>query len=161
LIGDELLARMNPKDLKALTSLLKAKQAGTFPGIPTSLTIEGPPEKLAQGLGQAPLLGYPNGRVVAEYLGRGLVRRTGDMAAICYVTEGFLRQNARVRVIRDGIVVHPPADRSANLDSLRQHDEDVSTIGEGRECCVKIAGYDDIKAGDLIEAFRLEGDEAA
>ena len=156
---------MSPEDLKALTSLLKAKQAGVYPGTPAGKTFKYDLKKY--GLTEpAPLLGYPSGRVIAEYLGRGVVRETCSEAApsigvCCYVTQGVLVRDARVRVIRDGVVIYPAADRSARLDTLKRvNDDEVNTVGEGRECWVKIRSLADIRVGDVIEAFRLEGEQA-
>ena len=56
----------------------------------------------------------------------------------------------------EGVVVHPPAERSAGLESLKRYKEDASEVREGFECGMKIAGYDDIKVGDVIEAYRIE-----
>jgi translation initiation factor IF-2 len=61
-----------------------------------------------------------------------------------------------VRVIRDGVVIYPPADRTASLESLRRFKEDAREVREGFECGMKIAGYDDVKVGDAIEAYRIE-----
>jgi translation initiation factor IF-2 len=61
-----------------------------------------------------------------------------------------------VRVIRDGVVVYPPADRNVGLDSLKRFKEDVREVQQGFECGIKISGYDDIKVGDVIEAYRIE-----
>ena len=95
------------------------------------------------------------------HLGRAIVRetfkisRTGTIAG-CYVTQGNIRRNAKVRVIREGVVVYPPAERTAGLESLKRYKEDVGEVREGFECGMKVAGYDDIKVGDVIEAFRVE-----
>jgi len=83
------------------------------------------------------------------------VSRVGTIAG-CYVTQGNIRRNAKVRVIREGVVVFPPAERSAGLESLKRYKEDASEVREGFECGMKIAGYDDIKVGDVIEAYRVE-----
>jgi translation initiation factor IF-2 len=58
-----------------------------------------------------------------------------------------------VRVIRDGVVVYPPADKTVGLDSLKRFRDDV---GEGFECGIKISGYDDVTVGDVVEAHRVE-----
>jgi translation initiation factor IF-2 len=95
------------------------------------------------------------------HLGRAVVRetfkisRTGTIAG-CYVTQGTIERSAKVRVIRDGIVVYPPADRTASLESLRRFRDDVREVREGFECGMKVAGYDDIKVNDVIEAYRIE-----
>jgi len=53
-------------------------------------------------------------------------------------------------------VIFPPSDRSASLESLKRFKEDVAEVREGYECGIKIAGYDDIKVDDVIEAFRID-----
>jgi translation initiation factor IF-2 len=95
------------------------------------------------------------------HLGRAVIRDTFKVSRVgtiagCYVTQGVVRRNAKVRVIREGVVVYPPADRTAGLESLKRYKDDVSEVREGFECGMKIAGYDDVKVGDVIEAFRVE-----
>ena len=53
-------------------------------------------------------------------------------------------------------MIYPPADRSAGLESLKRFKEDVKEVREGFECGIKMAGYDDIKVDDVIEAYRVE-----
>ncbi len=95
------------------------------------------------------------------HLGRAVVRetfkisKTGTIAG-CYVTQGNITRSAKIRVIRDGIIIYPPAERTAGLDSLKRFKEDVGEVREGFECGIKVAGYDDIKVGDVIEAFRVD-----
>jgi len=94
-------------------------------------------------------------------LGRANVReifkisRVGTIAG-CNVTQGVIRRNAKIRLIRDGVVIYPPPERTAGLESLKRFKEDVAEVREGFECGLKIAGYDDIKVGDAIEAFRVD-----
>lgn len=95
------------------------------------------------------------------HLGRAVVRqvfkisRVGTVAG-CFVTQGVIERSAKVRLIRQGVVIYPPPDRTASLDSLKRHKDDVREVREGFECGIKIAGYDDIKGDDVIEAFRVE-----
>jgi translation initiation factor IF-2 len=95
------------------------------------------------------------------HLGRANVRqvfkisRVGTVAG-CYVTQGLIERSAKVRVIRGGVVVYPPAERVASLESLKRHKDDVREVKAGMECGIKIAGYDDIKVDDAIEAYRIE-----
>jgi translation initiation factor IF-2 len=101
----------------------------------------------------------PEERVV--HLGRAIVRdifkisRVGTIAG-CFVTEGTIERSAKVRLIRQGVVIFPPADRTAGLDSLKRFKEDVREVSRGFECGIKIAGYDDVKVDDAIEAYRVE-----
>jgi translation initiation factor IF-2 len=110
---------------------------------------------------RAALEGKLKPREEIVHLGRAIVRdvfkisRVGTIGG-CYVTQGNIKRNAKVRVIRDGVVIFPPADRSAGLESLKRFKEDVGEVREGFECGIKVASYDDIKAGDVIEAFRIE-----
>jgi translation initiation factor IF-2 len=95
------------------------------------------------------------------HLGRASVRETFKISRVgtiagCYVTQGKIERSAKVRVIRNGIVVYPPADRTAGLESLKRFKEDVREVSQGFECGIKIAGYDDIKVDDVIEAYRVE-----
>ncbi|HZZ80892.1 MAG TPA: translation initiation factor IF-2 [Gemmataceae bacterium] len=110
---------------------------------------------------RAALEGKLKPREEVIHLGRAIVRetfkisRTGTIGG-CYVTQGSIKRSAKVRVIRDGVVIYPPADRSASLESLKRFKEDVGEVREGFECGMKVAGYDDIKVGDVIEAYRVE-----
>ncbi|WP_157470238.1 translation initiation factor IF-2 [Gemmata sp. SH-PL17] len=95
------------------------------------------------------------------HLGRAVVRQTfkhGKVGTIagCYVTSGVLERSARVRLIRGGIVVFPPADKVVGLDSLKRFKDDAKEVREGFECGLKITGFDDIKVDDVIEAFKIE-----
>jgi translation initiation factor IF-2 len=94
-------------------------------------------------------------------LGRAVVRETFKISRVgtiagCYVTQGTIERSAKVQVIRDGVVIYPPADRTAGLESLKRFKDDVREVREGFECGLKIAGYDDIKVGDVIQAYRIE-----
>jgi translation initiation factor IF-2 len=95
------------------------------------------------------------------HLGRAIVRETFKVSRVgtiagCYVTQGTIERSAKVRVIREGAVVYPPADRVASLESLKRFKEDAREVREGFECGMKVAGYDDVKVNDVIEAYRIE-----
>ena len=95
------------------------------------------------------------------HLGRAVVReafritKVGTIAG-CYVTSGVIERSARVRVIREGTVIYPPSEKTLGLDSLKRFKDDAKEVREGFECGVKINGFDDVKVGDVIEAFRIE-----
>lgn len=94
-------------------------------------------------------------------LGRAVVRDTFKISRVgtiagCYVTQGTIERSARVRLIRDGVVVYPPPEKSATLDSLKRFKDDAKEVREGFECGLKIAGFDDVKVGDVIEAYKVE-----
>ncbi|MGI5935619.1 MAG: translation initiation factor IF-2 [Oscillospiraceae bacterium] len=69
----------------------------------------------------------------------------------CYVQEGKIMRNSRVRVVRDGIVVH-----EGELASLRRFKDDVKEVVQNYECGMQIENFNDVKEGDIIEAFVME-----
>lgn len=71
----------------------------------------------------------------------------GDIAG-CMVTEGRVRRDAPIRVLRDNVVVYEGA-----LESLRRFKDDVQEVKSGTECGIGVAGYDDVQPGDQIECF--------
>jgi translation initiation factor IF-2 len=110
---------------------------------------------------RAALEGKLKPREEVVHLGRAIVRETFKISRVgtiagCIVTQGTIERSAKVRVIRDGVVIYPPTDRTASLESLKRFKEDAREVREGFECGLKIAGYDDIKVGDAIEAYRVE-----
>ena len=66
----------------------------------------------------------------------------------CFVTEGVVKRNAHVRVLRDSIVIF-----EGNIDSLRRFKDDVSEVKVGTECGIGVVNYNDIKEGDQLEIF--------
>ncbi len=88
-------------------------------------------------------------------LGRAEVRaifrvpRAGVIAG-SYVTEGSIARNARARVVRDGVVVY-----DGRVGSLRRFKDDVREVNEGFECGIGIENFNDIKEGDVIEAYEV------
>ena len=90
------------------------------------------------------------------YLGRAEVRevfrisKVGTVAG-CYVQDGVIPRDAQVRLLRDNVVVH-----TGRLESLKRFKNDVSEVKNGFECGMAIANYNDIKPGDVIEAFKKE-----
>ena len=77
------------------------------------------------------------------------ITRVGKIAG-CEVTEGVVRRGARLRLVRDNVIVHEGA-----IGSLRRHKDEVREVRQGLECGVGIESYQDIKPGDRIEAFTV------
>jgi translation initiation factor IF-2 len=77
--------------------------------------------------------------------------KIGNIAG-CMVTGGVLRRNAKVRLIRDGAVVADNLD----LASLKREKDDASEVREGFECGLVLRGFNDIKEGDVVEAFEMK-----
>ena len=75
----------------------------------------------------------------------------------CYVLDGKISRNAKVRIIRDGIVVYPTGEgASAELGSLKRFKDDAKEVTSNMECGLTIKNYNDIKVGDIVEAFEEE-----
>jgi len=77
------------------------------------------------------------------------ISRVGTVAG-CYVTEGLIRRNARVRLLRDNVVIH-----DGELDSLRRFKDDAREVKAGFECGLSLKNYDDLKVGDQLEAYEV------
>lgn len=73
------------------------------------------------------------------------------MIAGCQVRVGAVNRNARVRVIRDGVAIY-----EGNLASLKRFKDDVKEVKEGLECGMGVENYNDLKVGDVVEAFKVE-----
>ena len=67
----------------------------------------------------------------------------------CMVTEGIVKRSAPIRVLRDNVVIY-----EGELESLRRFKDDVQEVRNGMECGVKLAGYDDVKEGDVLEFYQ-------
>ena len=78
------------------------------------------------------------------------ISKVGTIAG-CVVREGKLHRSAKVRVIRDGIVVY-----TGELGSLKRFKDDVKEVAMGQDCGLNIQGYNDIKVGDVVEAYTIE-----
>ena len=78
------------------------------------------------------------------------ISKVGTIAG-CVVREGKLQRTAKVRVIRDGIVVY-----TGELGSLKRFKDDVKEVHMGMDCGLNIQGYNDIKVGDVVEAYTIE-----
>ena len=86
----------------------------------------------------------------AEILEVFNITKVGKVAG-CRVTEGKMERGAGVRLIRDDVVIH-----EGTLKTLKRFKDEVSEVPVGQECGMAFANYEDIRAGDVIEAFRVE-----
>ena len=89
-------------------------------------------------------------------LGRIEVRSTFKISSVgtiagCYVLNGKVQRNAKIRVVRDGIVI-----AEDGLDSLRRFKDDVKEVNAGYECGIGLVKFNDIKEGDIFEAYITE-----
>ena len=86
-------------------------------------------------------------------IGQAEVRQTYKVSKVgtiagCMVTDGAVRRDCSVRLIRDGIVIY-----TGKLGSLRRFENDVKEVTSGYECGMTIENFNDIKVDDIIEAF--------
>ena len=72
------------------------------------------------------------------------------MVAGCYIVEGRIHRNDRIRIVREGVVVY-----TGSIGSLRRFKEDVREVTSGYECGISIENYNDLKVGDQIESFEI------
>lgn len=90
------------------------------------------------------VLGYALVKTVFNITGVGKV-------AGCEVTEGLVRRGAKVRLLRDNVVIH-----DGNLGELKRYKDDVKEVKEGLECGISFENYSDIQANDTIECYEVE-----
>ncbi|EIJ81459.1 translation initiation factor IF-2 [Bacillus methanolicus PB1] len=89
-------------------------------------------------------------------IGQAEVRQTFKVSKIgtiagCYVTDGKITRDSGVRLIRDGIVIF-----EGTIDALKRYKDDAKEVNQGYECGITIKNFNDIKEGDIIEAFIME-----
>jgi translation initiation factor IF-2 len=90
-----------------------------------------------------------------EVLGHAEVRQTFKVSRVgtiagCFVTDGTVNRNAKVRLTRNTVVIED----GRTLESLKRFKDDVREVRAGMECGLKIAGYEDVKEGDVLEFYR-------
>jgi len=91
-----------------------------------------------------------------RFLGNASIRevfnitRVGKVAG-CMVTEGTVRRGAKVRLLRDNVVIH-----EGSLKTLKRFKDEVREVREGYECGMAFENYDNIEQGDVIECFEME-----
>jgi translation initiation factor IF-2 len=96
-------------------------------------------------------------KIVANVEIREVFKFDKTIVAGCYVRDGKIKRDSKVRLIRDGIVIYPTGEgASAELASLKRFKDDVKEVQAGMECGLMIKNYSDIKVGDVVEAFEEE-----
>jgi len=93
-------------------------------------------------------------------LGQAEIRQTFTISKVgtvagCYVAQGAIPRSASIRVIRDGVVVH-----EGKIASLRRFKEDVREVTEGFECGIGLERFNDVKVGDILEAYEIREEPA-
>jgi len=77
--------------------------------------------------------------------------KVGSIAG-CFVTDGHIQRGSKIRLIRDGKIIT----EDLSIETLKRVKDDVKEVKSGLECGIKLAGYDDIKQGDRLEAYVKE-----
>ena len=86
----------------------------------------------------------------AEVLEVFSISKVGKVAG-CRVTEGQVRRGAKVRLIRDNVVIH-----EGELSTLKRFKDEVREVQTGQECGMSFANYQDLQKGDVIECYEVE-----
>ncbi len=109
---------------------------------------------------KALLSGMMSPVVSEEGIGQAEVRETFTVAKVgtiagCIVTDGVIRRNAKARLIRDGVVIY-----DTRISSLKRFKDDAKEVGKGYECGLMLENFNDIKVGDVIEAYEEKEEKA-
>ena len=104
---------------------------------------------------EAALKGMLDPEFKEEVLGTIEVRNTFKVPNVgiiagAYVLDGKVERNASIRLVRDGIVIH-----EGKISSLKRFKDDAKEVSRGFECGIGIENYNDIKEGDIIEAYKM------
>ena len=96
-------------------------------------------------------------KVVANVEVRNVFKFDKATVAGCYVLDGKIFRNSKVRLVRDGIVIYPIGEgATAELASLKRYKDDVKEVPSGMECGLTIKNFNDIRVGDIVEAYEEE-----
>ena len=96
-------------------------------------------------------------KIVANVEVREVYKFDKATVAGCFVLDGKLSRNSKIRIIRDGIVEYPKGEgQSAELGSLKRFKDDVKDVVSNMECGLTIKNFIDLKVGDIVEAFEEE-----
>lgn len=104
---------------------------------------------------EAAMKGMVKAEVVESVTGQAEIRhiyKIGKVGTIggSYVTSGLIKNGAKIRLLRDGVVIY-----DGKLGSLKRFKDDAKEVKEGYECGLTIEGYNDIKEGDIVEAYEM------
>jgi translation initiation factor IF-2 len=96
-------------------------------------------------------------KVVANVEVRNVFKFDKATVAGCFVLEGKIFRNAKIRLVRDGIVIYPIGEgASAELASLKRFKDDVKEVASSMECGLTIKNFNDLRVGDIVEAYEEE-----
>jgi translation initiation factor IF-2 len=104
---------------------------------------------------KAILTGMLSPTIREEYIGQAQVKQVFNITKVgkiagCMVTEGWVKRGAKVRLLRDNVVIH-----EGTLKTLKRFQDEVKEVKEGTECGMAFQDYDDLKEGDIIECYQI------
>ncbi|MFZ9432037.1 MAG: translation initiation factor IF-2, partial [Bacteroidia bacterium] len=105
---------------------------------------------------KAAMEGMLSPEVVEKVIGNVEIREVFKISKVgtiagCYVTSGLIERKAKLRVVRDGVVIH-----TGELASLKRFKDDVKEVAKGYECGLQVERFNDIEVGDYLEIFKTE-----
>jgi translation initiation factor IF-2 len=95
-------------------------------------------------------------KIIANVEIREVFKFDKATVAGCTVRDGKIKRDSKIRLIRDGIVIYPTGDNSAELGSLKRFKDDAKEVLSGMECGLTIKNFIDYKVGDVVEAYEIE-----
>jgi len=96
-------------------------------------------------------------KITANVEVRNVFKFDKATVAGCFVLDGKINRNSKIRLVRDGIVIYPTGEgATAELQSLKRFKDDVKEVASSMECGLTIKNYNDIKVGDIVEAYEEE-----
>ncbi len=95
-------------------------------------------------------------KIIANVEIREVFKFDKATVAGCTVRDGKIKRDSKIRLIRDGIVIYPTGDASAELGSLKRFKDDAKEVLSGMECGLTIKNFSDYKVGDVVEAYEVE-----
>jgi translation initiation factor IF-2 len=89
-------------------------------------------------------------------VGRAVIRDTFKVSRLgtiagCYVSDGVVRKNAKVRLIRDNVIIRD----NLTIETLKHFKDDVREVKTGLECGIKVAKFDDVKVDDIFDLYEI------
>ena len=154
-MGDYVTAATTETDENRMVKRIGAINGGFFPKQP-DLPPQYPSVVISVDDIKKAMEGLLKPTISEKFLGRALVKQAFKVSKIgtiagCLVSEGAIRRGTQVRLIRDGTIVY-----QGKISSLKRFKDDAREVVSGTECGIGIENFNDIKEGDVIEAFVLE-----
>ena len=147
---DDLYSQIKEGEMIDLNIIVKADVQGTAEAVKASL------EKIDVDGVRVNVIRSTAGGIKEVVTGQAEIRQVIKVSKIgniagCYVTDGFIRRNCGIRLLRDSVVVY-----EGKLGSLKRFQDDAKEVAAGFECGLSIENFNDIKEGDIVEGYIME-----